>query len=231
MNDRFIGFCGDIHGELKKLVWLLVEKHKLSNGSLIVAGDFGAGFGRPRSMEVLYNSVRKKLKKADITIYVVRGNHDNPSYFDGEHNYPYLKFLEDHKVVEIEGKTVYPVGGAVSIDQKDRIEWNNKSKSFGSRKRWWWENEEPIKKLKDLPTGVDYIVSHEAPLSFEPVIVRKTEDLSIWTKILDTRRYLDQILFNVRCSRWFHGHYHKSSSGAYGDILYRGLAIEEIIIL
>ena len=84
MSDRFIGFCGDIHGELKKLVWLLVEKYKLSNGSVIVAGDFGAGFGRPRSMEVLYNSVRKKLEKADIMIYVVRGNHDDPSSFDGD---------------------------------------------------------------------------------------------------------------------------------------------------
>lgn len=230
-EERFLGFCGDIHGELKKLVWLLTEKYKLYNGSIIVAGDFGVGFGRPGSLDVMYQGVSEKLEKHDITIYVVRGNHDNPEYFDGQHDRSRLKFLEDHKVYTIEGKEIYPIGGAVSIDRNDRIQANEECEKYGSRKRCWWPGEKPTYKTENLPDRVDYIVSHEAPLSFDPVIVRKTEDLSIWEDIVESRKYLNFVLGEINCSRWFHGHYHFSTSGAYGDILYRGLDIEEIIIL
>ena len=230
-SDRFLGFCGDIHGELKKLIWSLVERYKLSSGSLVVAGDFGAGFGRPGAMDVLYSSVKNRLENNDITIYVVRGNHDNPDWFDGQHDYPRVKFLKDHEVIEIEGKTIYPIGGAVSVDQEDRKSWNSEAEAYGSSKRWWWKDEIIEQKMVGLPERVDIIVSHEAPLYFEPVVVREIQNLTIWTKILESRKYLDYVLNEVKCSKWFHGHYHTSSSGSFGDVLYRGLDIDEIVVL
>ena len=229
--SRFLGFCGDIHGELNKLVWSLVEKHKLSSGSIIIAGDFGVGFGRPKAMDVLYAGIKKRLENNDITLYVVRGNHDDPGWFDGEHDYPRIKFLKDHEPVMIEGKLIYPIGGAVSVDQEERRLWNLEAQSYGSRKRYWWPNEGIVQKTTELPDRVDIIVSHEAPLSFDPVIVRKLEDLDLWNKIIESRKYLDYVLREVNCTRWYHGHYHKSSSGSFGDILYRGLNIDEIVIL
>ena len=230
-DDSLLIFCGDIHGELKKLIWLIINKvvqPDIKEIAVVVAGDFGVGFGKPRAIEILYNSIKKKLEKYNISIYVVRGNHDNPEYFDSKHDFPRLKFLKDHKPIEILGKVIYPIGGANSTDKDWRIDKNIEAEEYGSSKRWWWEGEVIEKKYKDLPNIVDIIVSHEAPLSFEPVIVREVEDENLWKDIIDSRRYLDHVLLNVRCNWWIHGHYHKSSSGSYKDVKYRGLSIEEL---
>lgn len=230
-NNSMLLFCGDIHGEFKKLIWTLTNKvagPEISEISVVVAGDFGVGFGRPKAIEVLYNSVKQKLEKYNITVYVVRGNHDNPEYFDGNHNFERLIFLEDHKPIEILGKIIYPIGGAHSVDKDWRIEANKEAIEYGSSKRWWWEGEKITEKYKNLPDKVDIIVSHEAPLSFEPVIVRETEDEEMWENIISSRKYLDHILLEVRAKWWIHGHYHKTTSGSYKDIKYRGLNIDEL---
>lgn len=229
-KENLLLFSGDIHGELKKLVWKVTIQLGLENVSLVVAGDFGVGFGAPGSMEVLYNSVKDRLEKYNITIYAVRGNHDDPSWFDGTHDYPRLRFLQDYKVYEIEGKTILPIGGAHSTDRESRIEDNLAYEKYGSRKRCWWPGE-VIKKvpISELPDKVDIIVTHEAPISFEPIIVREMGDgLKLWEDILDSRQYLNQILQEVKADLWIHGHYHRSTSGSYGDLLYRGLDIHEI---
>lgn len=230
-EKRMLMFSGDIHGNLKSIVWAVAIRHWLRHVDLVIAGDFGVGFGAEAAMDIQYNSIKDRLEKYDINIYVVRGNHDDPSYFDGKHDYPRLKFLEDHKVYEICGKKIYPVGGAHSIDRAERIDKNNEYKSYGSSRRCWWEDESPKKEYHHLPDNVDIVVSHEAPISFEPVVVRETEDLKLWNDILDARNYLNYVLNNVRASWWIHGHYHNSSSGNYGDVKYRGLAIEELFYL
>lgn len=232
-KDRLLLFSGDIHGELKTIVWKVTIQLKIKHASLIICGDFGAGFGKPKYLDLLYKSVEKRLEENDITVYAIRGNHDDPEYFDGKHNYPRLKLLKDHEVVEIEGKKIYPIGGAHSIDRKERWEENDKLKHFGSSKRVWWENEWPEEIYENLPEKVDIVVSHEAPLTFEPVVVRKTadNDLELWKDILKARKYLDYVLNNVNTCWWIHGHYHKSTSGNYAGVMYRGLAIEEIFYI
>lgn len=230
-KERLLLFSGDIHGELKKIVWKVCIQLGIRNSSLIVAGDFGVGFGRPGAMDVLYGSVKKRLEEYDLTIYVVRGNHDDPSYFDGLHDYPRVKFLRDHETYEIEGKTIYVLGGAHSIDRVSRIEEDQVAEKYGSKKRTWWKDEPIVKKYEDLPEKVDIIVSHEAPLSFDPVIVRKLEDLELWRDVLDSRSYLNHVLGEVNTDWWIHGHYHKSTSGTYINTRYRGLGIEEIFCL
>lgn len=228
MNE--IIFVGDIHGELKKLVWKLISKG-IKNCSVIVAGDFGVGFTKKGHMDLLYEKIKKKLIDNDITIYTIRGNHDDPSYFDGKHNYDRLIFLQDYVPIAIYNKTILPIGGAVSIDSEDRIKKNKRYEKFGSSKRVWWEGEDVVRKeLSLLPKKVDYIVSHEAPISFEPIIVRETENLDTWNKILSTRKYLDTICSVVNFNYWIFGHYHKSSSGSCKNgSLYRCLSIEEFL--
>lgn len=228
MNERLLLFSGDIHGCLKKIIWKISNQLGLSKVSLVIAGDFGVGFGSPKAMDVMYNSVKDRLEKHDIIVYVVRGNHDDPSYFDGKHDYPRIKFLEDHKVYEIEGKRIYPIGGAHSLDRDWRIDANKEEESYGSSKRYWWSGEKIKEKYEDLPDDVDIIVSHESPLSFKPVTVRDVNDYDLWEDIVKSRKYLDYILKEVRTDWWIHGHYHKSTSGNFGDVRYRGLDIEEI---
>lgn len=228
-SDRLLIFVGDIHGELKKLIWKTSNQYSLSKVDIVVCGDFGVGFGNKNSMNVLYNSVRKRLEKYDINIYTIRGNHDNPEYFDGKHNFERLKFLEDYKTIEISGVTIFPIGGAVSIDQEDRKKFNNKMEKYGSSKRSWWPEERVTKvDFKRFPSKVDVVVSHCAPISFTPIFSRDSSiDSNIWKDILEDRNYLEEVKNNINYKYWIFGHYHKSSSGSFGNSIYRCLDILE----
>lgn len=228
-KNKILLVCGDIHGELKTLVWKVTGQYGISDANVVVAGDFGAGFS---DMATVYNSVSSKLEKSGVTIYAVRGNHDDPQFFDGNHDYEYLKFCPDYKVLSLSGLEILPVGGAVSVDQGERIEWNKKKESLGSSKRVWWPGED-ITRLPDfteLPRKVDLIVSHESPKSFQPVLFRE-ENISpeLYKKIASSRAYLDKIQEEVNTKAWIFGHHHKSISGsAAGDLIYRGLDIMEL---
>jgi hypothetical protein len=43
--------------------------------------------------------VRVALEKNDICIHTIRGNHDDPLFFDGLHNFERLHFLPDHRIL------------------------------------------------------------------------------------------------------------------------------------
>ena len=235
--ERQLWICGDIHGELSNLVWKASRQLKIRNADILVVGDFGAGFGRPKSTDVAYAKVCAELNEKDICLYTIRGNHDDPAFFDSSHDYERLHFLPDHHAIELCGKKIYPIGGAVSTDidlidplmRKSRRMQNNSLIRFGSSKRIWWPDEAPSKAPENLPETVDIIVSHEAPLSFEPPLMREThvhDDTR--QKVVESRRYLDFVLNTVRPSRWFYGHYHKHYEGHFQGTHYLCLDIAEM---
>lgn len=236
--SRSLYICGDIHGEIKSLVHIVVHERKISCADILVVGDFGAGFGRPNSMDVRYREIRSALEANDICLYTIRGNHDDPSFFDGAHDFERLHFLPDHKMVELCGKRIYPIGGAVSTDidlvdpltRKSRRMQNDALIKFGSSKRIWWEGEVPAQITEGLPESADIIVSHEAPLSFAPTPVREQHLRdATWLQVLESRRYLDDVLKTVKPSFWLYGHYHKHFEGSLNGTAYRGLDIGEIV--
>lgn len=61
-SERQLWICGDIHGELSGLVRNSVNRG-ISCADILVVGDFGAGFGRPKSMDVAYSRVCASLEK------------------------------------------------------------------------------------------------------------------------------------------------------------------------
>ncbi len=235
-NERQLWICGDIHGELSGLVRNAVNRG-ISCADILVVGDFGAGFGRPKSMDVAYGKVRAALEKNDICIYTIRGNHDDPAFFDGKHDFERLHFLPDHCIIELCGKRIYPVGGAVSADidmvdpltHKSRRMINESLIKFGSSKRVWWPDEAPVPIVEGFPSAVDIVVSHEAPLSFDPPLVQVdyVRDVT-WQKIVESRKYLDYVLSQVKPALWFYGHYHCRYEGNYQNTLYCCLDIAEM---
>ena len=224
-----IVFSGDIHGKLETLVWSVVERYKITCASIIVLGDFGVGFGRPHSMDDLYEKVRRRLEKYDITIYTIRGNHDDPSWFDGNHNYDRLIFLEDYKVLTIEGAKILPIGGAISIDRDYRIKMNSKEERVGSKKRYYWEGEDVTKvDIKSLPKSIDIVISHEAPSAF--FIPCKDDNIhrDIKKDILESREYLSKVLNKLNPSTWLFGHYHITKSDICGITMWTCLGELEL---
>ena len=249
-GERQLWICGDIHGELSGLVRNSVNRG-ISCADILVVGDFGAGFGRPKSMDVAYGKVCTTLEKNDICIYTIRGNHDNPAFFDGLHDFEWLHFLSDHRIIELCGKRIYPIGGAVSADidfvdpltRKSRRIINETLIRMGSSKRIWWPDEAPTQIVYgsapsassgtlasiEIPEGIDIVVSHEAPLSFEPSLMQANHVRDeTWLKIVESRKYLDYVLSQVKPTLWFYGHYHCHYEGNYQNTLYRCLDIAEM---
>lgn len=214
---------GDIHGEFRELVFNLTEKYSLENSVIVVAGDVGLGFESPRHYNNLYDRISKRLEKHNLLILGVRGNHDDPEYFNGQLrlDYPRLKTLPDYSAVRMKDKEILVIGGATSIDQSERI--------ASGKENVWWPNEEPIRltetEIQRL-SGREYcIISHEAPISFLPVIT-KTE---VYDKVIGVRRYLEEILWRCKPYRWYYGHYHHSYSESNGVTRSRCLDIQELI--
>ena len=235
--ERHLWICGDIHGELSNLVWKAVRQLKIRHADILIVGDFGAGFGRPKSMDVAYGRICPELKENDIRLYTIRGNHDDPAFFDGSHDYERLRFLPDHRTIELCGKKIYPIGGAVSTDidlvdpltRKSRRMQNDALIRFGSSKRIWWPDETPVQITENLPETADIVVSHEAPLSFAPAPLREAHVRDdTWQKVVESRRYLDFVLRTIKPSQWFYGHYHNHYEGNFQGTLYHGLDITEM---
>ena len=222
---RRLIFVGDIHGEFRELIWKAVERYGIKEADLVVLGDFGVGFDGQLKND--YGRALKKMEANDLVVHTIRGNHDDPSFFkddDSEEScalretYPRIKFMADNRIYELSGKKIYTIGGGGSTDITHRTPGKD-----------WWSGEY-IKEvpLKEIPGRVDIVISHEAPLTFEPVISRQDDTPEEqYQKILEGRKFLDVVLKECRCDHWFYGHYHTHYSGAYGDTLYRGLGISE----
>lgn len=237
-SQRQLWICGDIHGEISRLVHTVVHEQKISCADILVVGDFGAGFGRPNSMDVKYREISSLLRTSDICLYTIRGNHDDPAFFDGSRDYERLHFLPDHKMIVLCGKSIFPIGGAVSTDidlidpltRKSRRLINESLIKHGSSKRVWWQNEAPVQITEGLPRSADIIVSHEAPLSFAPTPNRdKHVGESTWQQVVESRQYLDNVLKIIKASLWFYGHYHNHYDGVIGNTRYQGLDIAEMV--
>ena len=230
MEKRKLILVGDIHGEYRTLIWKALTQYKITNADIVVLGDFGIGFDKSMSGDYAWSE--RRLEKADCVIYALRGNHDDPSYFTNmdKYSYPRLKFMEDYKTYTLgEDRVVLPIGGANSIDIEDRQKTNLKWEREKIDKKCWWPDED-VKRVDPsiLPLKVDLILSHESPLVFDPIPSRpKLCPTYQYEKILETRRYLNTILDNVKTDSWFFGHYHTHLSGTYNEILWRGLDIME----
>lgn len=232
-QERDLYFCADNHGEFKELVWILTQKYKIKDANVVMCGDIGIGFCKVGYYTELFNKLTPKLSEKNITIYFIRGNHDNLEYWNSKTlESERFKFLQDHEVVELSGKTIYPIGGATSVDYKWRINYNGLMEKVGSSKRVWWETEDIIKKpIKDLPGKVDIIASHTAPLCFEPIITRHEEEAEdVYLRDLENRKYLDQVFRGVRCKYWFFGHFHTSITSGLENTIYKCLDINELYL-
>ena len=224
---------GDIHGEFTKLAHDITYVHKLTDSVVIVAGDSGFWHYKPGYYKRIWDRIKKRLERNNNMILCVRGNHDNPWYYDPANweGYDRWKAVKDYEILNFLGQKILCIGGATSIDQKERKEWNAKKERWGSSRKVWWITERPEQvPMSHLPNKIDIIISHEAPMPIGPVVYRDDNmDLDIYRNICSDRDYLAEVLKELKPRYWYFGHYHKSFSGTFGNTLYKGLGIEEII--
>lgn len=212
-----VGFFGDIHGDFRTVRFKIAE-HSLENMTLIQVGDFGFSFAMGHKIQTEDKYAKslaefnKSLKVRNLVMYAIRGNHDNPAYFDGRFILSNLKLLPDYTVLDINGQRTLFVGGAISLDRSSREE----GKTYWKGEGFNWKPE----LVKDL-TGIDMVVTHNAPTSAIKYTdsLRRTDlshcsryDQSLVTDVLfeqdQIQEMIDLLKQKNNIKQWYHGHFH-----------------------
>ena len=227
--DKGFVVIGDTHGN-HKLIIHRIKSLKIVDTTFFHVGDFGVGF-------IDYNKdihslleLNKFLKTKNCHLYVIRGNHDNPIFFNGEHNYSNLHLMPDYSIIEINGDKVLMAGGAISVDREGRIAQMREYAAFGITKESYWEDEGFILKedmLKDIK-DIKYVITHSSPKfvfpindqsngvdSHGPFVQRfawhdnKLKD-DLNKERNDITRMWEILQENNDIHSWFYGHFHTS---------------------
>lgn len=214
-----IWITGDTHGG--------IDMHKLSSRELksrvieisegdylIILGDFGFPFldSEVKNPRGEYHYWMKWFREKKYTVLWIDGNHDNFNFWDKQpiterfggkvQVHPEAEnviHLMRGEIYEIEGKTFFTFGGALSVD-----------KSYREPNVSWWEQEEAApeqmkyaeQNLSARDFKVDYILTHTLPRT---VINELPELFYIKDKTAD---FLDEILLTTEYKAWFCGHMH-----------------------
>ena len=223
-----IYYLGDIHGDYNVL---LNGMDKLKKGdTLIQVGDFGLGFRKGGETDVLH-FIGKEAERLGIHVYAIRGNHDDPLYFNGS-KYGGLTLLEDYSVIKIEGQNILFIGGGISIDRVWRLE----------KRHPYWANEKVVYKpnvLKKI-SGIDIVVTHTAPMFCFPVgfndFVKSffKDDPFLERDLIQERELMSNIFTILRkknkIKKWVYGHFHNESKEIHEGTAFHLLNIDQISI-
>ena len=247
---------GDIHGDFNQLVFKLCVQYHMKDTVLIVAGDCGFGFEKKEYYDQMTRHNAKRMNEANNWIVFVRGNHDNPLYFDGKQfNHKRFIAVPDYTILLACKHTILCVGGGISIDRRYRIEeWkkycskhriNTASEDLIS-KNFYWPNEAPIYNEEILTLinkqyAIDTVITHTAPnfceltnknglLAFavldQNLLKDVEEERSIMTKLYDRLIYDAHPL-----KHWYYGHFHQSWLSSIEGVLFKMLDIMEFTSL
>ena len=143
--------------------------YSYENAVMIVAGSCGFGTKDFEYFDKKFKELNDVLKENNFHILFVRGNNDDPSYFDEEKiNYSNIKTLVSNCIVKFVDFNCLCIGGGISFDR----EWK-KSKSKEFKKEMYWENECIDFDIKDISNAmkdnpIACVITHDIPTFIEP---------------------------------------------------------------
>lgn len=225
-------FIGDIHGEFEELAHRLTVR-RIKDSVLVQVGDFGLGFSGKEKEELNIESLNKTLSEGNNLLYAIRGNHDDPSYFEKWQKIGNIRLVPDYSVLELEGYTVFLAGGAISIDRAIRVQGKN-----------YWKEEEFVFDADRLEVAlkevknVDIVVTHTAPTEFWPFKINSLvqayarRDDNLIFQLARERELHSKLLKHLTSkftpTHWYYGHFHTIADGDYNDLKYLVLGESEI---
>jgi DNA repair exonuclease SbcCD nuclease subunit len=223
LNDLPLIFLGDNHGAWNELFYNIQSKN-LKDCYIVSVGDCGIGFKPPTSQLNQIKTLNEEFKKKNIYFKAIRGNHDDPSYFNGKDkiNFSHFELLEDYSILEYKNKTIQLIGGAISIDRTGR--------AVGLS---YWENEGVIFN-KQQCKQVDILITHTAPSFCFPqqfndmVYGWAKEDAYLLEDLTDERSVMDEIFKLCNPSLHLYGHFHSSWTETINKCKHKLLNINEL---
>lgn len=235
-------FLGDIHGNFEYLKHLIISR-KISDCFIIQVGDFGIGFTNPINDKFVLSSLNDFMSDKNIILIAIRGNHDDPDYFKGNHIYSNLRLVEDYTVMTIEDKKYLFIGGAISVDRIPRIANNMAYARYGNDKKGFWYGEKVVFDEDKLLAceNIDIIVTHTAPewcvpdnrLGFGSLVENfASDDSNLKTELAEERKVMSDIFNTLKeknnIKKAYYGHFHKSEVTIFNNIEHHLLNINEI---
>ena len=227
-DAKGIVVSGDIHGDYEKLVYKCCEQYSFTDTLIVVAGDCGFGFMKPGYYENIYLKLSSRLEKANNWMVFIRGNHDNPAYFDGQQvNYKRWKAVPDYTILKACGHTILCVGGAISTDRSWRKKREYEEEYFRRLNQefrypeparysltaaLYWPGERPVydeTKLEAIGKdyAVDVVITHTAPSFCQPVRRNNIQDWLIRDEdLLDHVKYERKVMDKICGYLKEHGH-------------------------
>lgn len=204
---------GDIHGglDMQKLRDWELGDSLTSDDYLIVAGDFGFpwGFSAEECADIAW------LESRPYTVLFVDGNHERFDHWEERPMEPWhggltqrlsdtssIRRLTRGEVFELDGSTIFTMGGATSNDRQYRKEGRN-----------WWPEEMPSEEetehcrasLNRVGWRVDCVVTHEAPAALAEGLCRERGREYRGDRL---QRFLAELDDRLGYRAWFFGHYH-----------------------
>lgn len=247
-SDNIIA-CGDVHGEFEALAEKIAE-YGISDATVVVAGDCGFGFEPWCFYDRLYRErLHARLEQANVLLLMVRGNHDDPRYFDGEMiDYPCMKTLPDYTVVHTCSHNILCIGGAVSVDRNFRLSMMDMHRMQGKRclPLYWRDeaflyDERELVILTDEDVRIDTVVTHSAPSFCPPAAKRDLEhfcagDEWLADDIRHERRDQERLyrwltVHGHPLHAWYYGHYHASATTIHDGTIFHLLDIMEMKVI
>ena len=219
MSDVFL--LGDIHGDFTSIyTWL--NKFAKRGDVLIQLGDFGAGFIDIFKVHKLSDAAKKR----GVKIYIVRGNHDNPEWFNMNVEVGPISFVSDYTTINLNGLKYQLVGGAVSIDRYMRREGYD-----------YWKGEHFYLIEEKVHRDVDVLITHTAPNEARPfhgmgahpdVKKYQSKDVALKSDLEEESKNMQKLFEIVQPKLWAFGHYHKYSRKTINNTEFLCLGIDEI---
>ena len=241
-------FCGDIHGHFDWVAQYIM-KNDINHCSVIICGDVGLGFSpiKKQVQEMKKCGLADCLKRQSVQLYLVRGNHDDPSLFDGRALIGRCVYtVKDYTVLKSEHHNILCVGGGVSMDRICRqadldeqiLSWlethpeSTRTKAMKHCSIGWWPDEYPVfnqEAIDDLDCKVDIVCSHTAPEAFLPTPLESSNwfknDSTLKNDLIRERHTMQQVLDRLilkkhPITKWFFGHFHRYISVSYNNLHY-----------
>lgn len=233
---------GDIHGNFEYLKHK-INTYKITDCSIIQVGDFGIGFTSFENDKNILANLNDFLSNKNITLYAIRGNHDNPDFFRGDFIFSNLELVPDYTVLQLDGRNILCIGGAISIDRKPRIVEDMSAARYGSARRKYWHDEKIVYKEDFIKTvrNVDTLVTHTAmdfclpnnKFGFGSLVEEFAyDDKNLKTELTEERELMtkiwDELCENNKITNHFYGHFHRSHVERIVDCEHRLLNIDEL---
>ena len=206
---------GDLHTNYKEFKEHLEADKSLKDCTFIFLGDMDF-----RDEEIAYNQFKaldKMLSERNIGSYVIRGNHDNPKFWEDENpeniefwnRFQSFRPIGSRTRININNNVGIIISGAVSINRADLTPGVN-----------YWPEYDKVELPPDFVDygeslkNVDFIIGHTGPVHKDIFKEQQTgcekylKDGFLVNDLENEQKQLRAILKRYRPKRWYCGHYH-----------------------